>query len=98
MTIYTALVDFIDKQDNNRLYHAGDIYPRDGYAVTEERAAELSSRANKLGKPVIVETKEPHVIKQEEAKPVEAEIPVKTTAEPEEKPVEKKTRGRKKTT
>lgn len=88
---YTALIDFIDTQDMNCFYHAGDIFPREGHEVTNERAAELSSSANKLGKPVIVEIKEPQTVKQEQ--PIVEETPAI-----EEKPVEKKTRGRKKTT
>lgn len=85
---YTALIDFIDKQDNNFYYHAGDSFPRNGNEISEERAAELTSSANKLGKPVIVEIKEPQTVKQE--------ISIDTSKTIEEKPVEKKTRGRKK--
>ena len=55
---YRAIVYFTDLQDNNFEYHAGDIYPRQGYEPTAERIAELSSDANKRKRPVIAAIEE----------------------------------------
>lgn len=49
----TVLRDFVDLQDNNHLYHAGDEFPRSGANVNDERMAELSSNKNALGVPLI---------------------------------------------
>lgn len=56
--MYKALIHFTDKQDNGYAYHSGDIFPREGMVVSEERLKELSTSANKKGKPVIEEVKE----------------------------------------
>ena len=55
---YRAAVDFIDLQDDNRLYHAGDSYPRDGLSVTTERIEELAGNHNRMGYPLIVKGEE----------------------------------------
>ena len=47
--MYKVLRTFADLQDNKYLYHAGDVYPRDGLAVRAERFHELSSRNNSAG-------------------------------------------------
>lgn len=54
---YSVIVDFVDMTDNNTLYHVGDSYPRLGYEPTKSRISELSSKDNKLGRPVIAEIK-----------------------------------------
>lgn len=69
--LYSVLVNFTDLQGGRQKYKVGDTYPREGYAPTEQRIAELSSSENKLGKAVI----EP--IAAEPAEPVEAEKPKK---------------------
>ena len=51
--MYKALVYFKDLQDNRYAYNAGDVYPRKGLEVSEERIAELSGSNNRMGKPVI---------------------------------------------
>ena len=38
---YRVIKYFTDLQDNNREYHAGDIYPRNGLKVTKARIEEL---------------------------------------------------------
>lgn len=53
-----AVTDFVDLQDSNYLYHAGDKFPRKGAVVDEARIAELSGANNKLGRPVIGEPEE----------------------------------------
>lgn len=50
---YRAVVDFIDLQDDNRLYQAGEKFPRDGLKVSAARIAELSTNANRMGYPLI---------------------------------------------
>lgn len=44
---------FTDLQDNNFPYEVGDVFPRDGLTVTEERLAELAGKDNKQGVPLI---------------------------------------------
>lgn len=55
--MFNVLVDFVDLKDNNRVYRAGDKYPRTGLRVGEERINELISPGNKLGRAVIEEIK-----------------------------------------
>ncbi len=49
---------FTDLQDNRYPYNEGDIFPREGVTVTEDRLNELSSSNNKLGKPLIEKVEE----------------------------------------
>jgi ribosomal protein L11 len=56
--MFKVLTYFTDKQDNNHAYNTGDIYPRVGLKVSEERLKELSTDANRRRKPVIVEVTE----------------------------------------
>lgn len=69
--MYKALITFTDLQDNNYRYQAGDIFPRKGIKVSNERIAELLSDNNRRHKPVIEEIvkEEP---KKEEVKPAPA--------------------------
>ena len=53
--MYKVINAFTDLQDNCAVYHTGDIYPRKGASVSDERIAELSTAANKLGYPLIAE-------------------------------------------
>lgn len=50
---YRAAVDFIDLQDDNRLYKAGEAFPRPGLKVSAARLKELSTNANRMGYPLI---------------------------------------------
>lgn len=49
---------FTDLQDDGYAYNVGDIYPREGLNPSEERIAELSSKQNKQGVPLIKEVKQ----------------------------------------
>lgn len=51
---------WVDLQDNKYEYKQGDIYPREGLEVSEERIKELSTINNKLGEILIqkIENKE----------------------------------------
>lgn len=51
--MYRVIKHFCDLLDGNRPYNAGDIFPREGLAVTEARLTELASRDNKQGCPLI---------------------------------------------
>ena len=51
--MYIVLSRFADLKDNNRIYEAGDTFPRPGFDVSPERLAELASSDNRTGKPLI---------------------------------------------
>lgn len=88
--MFVVLSRFADLQDNNRIYEAGDDYPRPGLDVTPERLAELAGSDNRTGKPLIVDVDAPCdkcAVERAET-PVEApqaepkEIPVKSAETP----------------
>lgn len=45
--MYKVIERFEDAQDNGHEYQVGDIYPRDGLEVSEERFTELSTINNR---------------------------------------------------
>ena len=45
---------FYDLSDNGHKYEVGDEYPRKGVQANEKRVAELSSKNNRRGIPLIV--------------------------------------------
>lgn len=51
--MYEVIYYFTDLQDNEHPYNVGDVFPRDGLTVSEERLKELSGRNNKQHKPLI---------------------------------------------
>lgn len=51
--MYKVIKLFADLQDDNHVYNIGDIFPRSGVEVTEERFAELASCNNKQSVPLI---------------------------------------------
>lgn len=55
--MYKVIKYFTDLQDNSRPYNVGDIYPRKGLTVSEERIKELSGSNNKQNTPLIEEVK-----------------------------------------
>ena len=79
MAKYRVIKYFTDLQDNSYPYHAGDIFPREGLEVTDDRIKELSTKANRRKQPLIEAIEEPV-----EA-PAEA-IPEEHTEEPKEEP------------
>lgn len=96
--MYKVIKFFTDLKDHDHVYRVGDIFPRKGLTVSEERLKELSTDQNKRGIPLI------EVVEEAEAeaepmlgKAVEAEIepekdePEETVAEEAEAPK----RGRK---
>lgn len=74
--MYKVIKFFTDLQDNNYPYNVGDVFPRKGAVVEEGRIAELASKNNKQGEPLIklVEAKkaEPAPVAAEPKKPATA--------------------------
>lgn len=63
---YKVIHYFTDLQDFNHPYKVGDIFPRQGMKVSDERLAELSSNKNKQKKPLIKRVSEETVETVEE--------------------------------
>lgn len=59
--MYKVIHFFTDLEDFNHPYHVGDIFPRDGLKVSEERLNELSGSNNKQGKPLIKKKSETQI-------------------------------------
>lgn len=55
--IYKVIKYFTDAHDNSHPYSVGDIFPRAGVKVTEERIAILAGYDNRHGVPLIVPVK-----------------------------------------
>lgn len=51
--MYKVTKLFVDLEDNNHVYNPGDVYPREGLNVTDERIKELCGSENKRGEPLI---------------------------------------------
>ncbi|MEI3218462.1 MAG: hypothetical protein V8S08_01100 [Lachnoclostridium sp.] len=51
--MYRVIKHFIDLHDNDHSYEEGDIFPREGVAVLDERIAELAGSDNKQHTPLI---------------------------------------------
>ena len=51
--MYKVIKHFIDLQDNDHSYNEGDIFPREGVDVSEERIKELAGSDNKQHTPLI---------------------------------------------
>lgn len=66
--MYKVIKFFTDLQDGGHPYNVGDIFPRSGVDASKDRLAELASKENKQGMPLIelVEDEEPA---KEEKKP-----------------------------
>lgn len=79
MKKFRVIKYFTDLQDNSFAYHEGDLFPREGLEVSEERIKELSTSANRRKQPLIEAIEEP----------VE-DIPEEITEEPKEEPQEVK--------
>lgn len=65
--MYKVIKHFTDLQDKNYPYNVGDVYPREGHKVTEERLAELAGNENKQGVPLIELVEEPKAVSTERA-------------------------------
>lgn len=51
--MYRTIVRFKDLQDGGYTYNVGDIFPRNGLAVGDNRISELSTNKNRRGIPLI---------------------------------------------
>ena len=51
--MYKVIKHFIDLHDNDHSYNEGDIFPREGVDVSEERIKELAGSDNKQHPPLI---------------------------------------------
>ena len=71
--MYKVIKYFTDMQDNNHPYNVGDTYPRKGLNVQANRTAELSSKHNRQGVPLIEKIEEPPKKKTKSAKKAEKE-------------------------
>ena len=78
---YKVLVYFEDLQDHRHPYHAGDLFPRAGYAPSAKRIAELCGTNNKRGAAVIEPVK---TERQEETFPENASSEVVEVTTPNE--------------
>lgn len=59
---YIVLVDFVDLEDKNKKYKAGDKYPKPANKkITKERLLELSTNKNRRNKPLIEKVEEAQV-------------------------------------
>lgn len=56
--MYKVINTFTDKQDGNRMYKPGDIFPAEGVKATKARINELSHRHPQTGKIYIEEVEE----------------------------------------
>lgn len=64
--MYRVIAYFTDLQDGGHAYNVGDIFPREGVTVSDQRLKELSGAENKRGKALIEAVKS----KKAEAEPV----------------------------
>lgn len=68
--MFRVIVFFTDIKDGGHAYNVGDIFPREGVTVSEERFEELSGVKNKRGKALIEAVKE----KKAEAEPIAEQV------------------------
>jgi hypothetical protein len=64
--MYKVIKNFIDLQDANHEYRAGDVFPRSNLKVSAERLKELSTERNRRNQPLIKEI--PDEVKSEPVK------------------------------
>lgn len=69
--MYKVIEYFTDLHDKEYPYNVGDVFPREGIKVTEERFNELAGSSNRRGIPLIALVEEPKV-EEPKAKPKKA--------------------------
>ena len=79
--MYKAIRYFTDLKDGSYPYHPGDVFPREGLQVSDERIEDLLTGNNRRGIPVIE--------KVEETKPDEKEVVAEVETKAADKPVQK---------
>ena len=90
--MYVAIKRFVDLTDDDHIYNAGDMYPRDGFEPSRERIIELATSKNKLETPLIT------YVEDEEKALAEANVEEQTIVENSKAEVEDETPSPKKTT
>ena len=88
---YQVIKEFMDLQDKNHIYKAGDTYPREGQEPTEERIAELIGSTNRQKQPLIGAVEEPGL--QKEAEELSGEDAADETKESEKTTAKKTKKG-----
>lgn len=83
---YRVIKHFCDLTDDGYVYREGDTFPREGLTVSDERAEELSTSANRRGTPLIERIEEA----SEEPAFEPKEEPVKTASKKPRKGTKKK--------
>lgn len=56
---FLVIAPFVDLEDGHHMYRKGDVYPREGLKVSEERIMQLLSNQNKARKSFIERVAEP---------------------------------------
>lgn len=80
---YVVIKDFSDLEDEGYIYRAGDVYPREGVELDEERTDSLLTTDNKRKTPLIVQ-----IAVDEEPDPEAEEVePEESDGVPDEFPV-----------
>lgn len=79
---YVVIEHFTDLHDKNHAYYPGDVYPKEGITVTDERAQELAGTDNKRKKPLIQwEDDETGIAEETEAEAPAEEAETEATVE-----------------
>lgn len=68
MMHYKTIVYFEDLNDNSHPYNVGDVFPRKGFEVSEDRLNELSGADNRRGMPLIEKVEEKGLAKKQNRK------------------------------
>ena len=89
--MYKAILFFKDLHDNSFEYRPGDVFPRSGLKVSQERLDELATNKNRRGKPLIEKVEETETEKVPELKDAIVETQIVDTPK-----AAKPKRGRKK--
>lgn len=73
--MYQVIKDFVDIQDNNYLYRAGDAFPRVGVDAGKDRIRELLLGKNRCGEVLIKELEKADIsAESEENEPAEETV------------------------
>lgn len=88
--MYKVIKRFKDLQDDNYVYNTGDLFPREGLVVSEDRINELLSSSNLIGEPIIEHIEEASSLTEEGHQESEADETPSDEGEAKEKPRRRK--------
>lgn len=74
--MYKCKIFFTDLHDKSFEYRPGDVFPRSGLKVSQERLDELATNKNRRGKPLIDKVEEREAEQAPEPKDVVAETQI----------------------